>query len=709
MKHFNIILRITILATICCIGLLAPQEAQARSGEECPDPVVMPLCSWQSDINKAFAKWKHKFDYDDCEISEDLDDLKPPKKCTGGTVTVTLYDCDNPRDDCSSSFTVEVPPPPSAVCPDDMMFGPCVTQAEVDAAFTAWLRTFQVEQNCEVNEDEGGFMGTPTAPNYCGGSTTVTFVVRNKIDCYEPFTCTRTFTVKETLPPVLFCPEDPELPSCLTQAQVNQEYQDWLNEFQVVEACPGTAGNFLFTPPAPGKCGGSVTVTYVATTPNGCATNSCTKTFSVDFDLEAPMGTCPPSVTGLTCLSEVPEPDAQALADANYTDNCGIVIGVLANVDLDEDNCDFTVTHDYRIYDDCGNYTPCSISYSGGDDEAPTGICPAGGEVASLDDVPTPDPDFVAAAYTDNCGQVWAQVLSVNQSGSNCEGFTVTHNYSVGDNCGKDNNVLCSVSWTVPANGDGPIAGTCPAPVTGLQCWADVPTSTEAQATMEAAFPGANVTYVGSTNINNYCQFSVSHAFSVVDPCTGNRTICILDYSGEDLTPPAPTNGGCPAGVTGSLPAPDPAGVAAGYTDNCSSVHAYLIGTNISGFSVTYHYRVYDDCDNSLLCSVTHTDAIARPGNGSTTAGTAISALQLKAYPNPTSGELFIEFGDLTAEKATITLSNLYGQEVFSRTLNLDAPTQQLNLAGESLSNGTYLLTVRTNDAYTTQKIVLNR
>ncbi|MCB9042053.1 MAG: T9SS type A sorting domain-containing protein [Lewinellaceae bacterium] len=710
MKHFNIILRLTILSTFCCIGLLAPQEAQARSGEECPDPVVMPTCSWQSDINRAFAKWKNKFDYDDCDISEDLDDLKPPKKCTGGTVTVTLDDCDSPSDNCSSSFTVEVPPPPMADCPADKEIGPCVNEAEVAQAFEDWLDEFEVVDQCDVNDDLGGFVGSPTPPPFCGGSTEVTFIVKNKIECYEPFKCTRTFTVLETQDPVLICPMDRTEPACLSQAEVQSRFQAWLNEFQVdlSQSCPGTTGRFLTTPLAPGKCGGMVSVTYVATTPNQCGTSSCTRTFTVLPDNIAPMGTCPDGETDLTCLSEVPEPNAGAIA-ANYTDNCGIVNGVLASVQLDEDNCDFTVTHNYQIYDDCGNSTPCSITYSGGDNEPPAGNCPVGGEVASLNDVPTPNPDAIASNYTDNCGTVWAQVLSTSTTGTACTGFTVTQTYSVGDNCGKDNNVICAVSYTVAPNGETPIGGTCPAPVTGLQCWDDVPTAAQAQATIESAYPGATAVYIGSTNINNYCQFSFAYAFSITDPCTGNRTVCVLKYEGQDLTPPAPTNGGCPAGVTAStVPAPDPAGVAAGYTDNCSSVHAYRVATTLNGFDVTYHYRVYDDCDNNVVCSVTHTGGISRPGTGPATAGSA-AELQLKAYPNPTSGELFLEFGELPAEAATITLSNLYGQQVFTRTLTVDAPTQQLNLQSEGLSNGTYLLTVRTKEAHSTQRIVLNR
>lgn len=704
MKNFNTFIKTAILAAICSFGLALPQEAQARSGQECPDPVVMPVCSWQSDINRAFARWKSDFDYDDCEVAPDLDDIKAPKKCTGGVVRVTLYDCDNPSDDCYSTFTVVPPPPPAADCPIDMTIGPCVTQGEVEQAFTNWLRLFKAVDNCDVNDDIGGFEGTPTAPNHCGGSTTVTFTVRNKIDCYPPVSCTRTFTVLETQPPVLNCPMNANLPACLTQAAVNSQYQAWLDMFQVdaAQSCPGTQGRFDFIPPAPGKCGGSVTVTYRATTPNGCASNFCTRTFTVAPDNIPPMGTCPPSVTGLTCLSEIPEPDANAIA-ANYTDNCGIVIGQLADLILSENDCDFTVTHEYWISDDCGNFVPCIITYSGGDHEAPTGVCPAGEVVDYLNEVPAPDPELIRANYTDNCGHVTVTVLNVTQTGSVCDGLTITHNYAVRDDCGKDNTTLCSVSYTVPGTGETGVTGTCPAPVTGLQCWADVPSAAEAELIMQAAFPGATVVYVTTTTINNYCQFTIRHMFSITDPCTGARTNCVLSYSGQDQTPPFPTNGGCPAGtVSSTIPPPDPAGVAAGYTDNCSSVHAYRIGTTMNGNSVTYHYRVYDDCDNSVSCSVTHTNTSVLPGNGPANLSVAPNPLNLTAYPNPTNGELFLDFEKAAGEEAVLTIRNLFGQEVLTRNLILDAPTQRLNLSSEGLSNGTYLLTVRTQDAYTT-------
>ena len=238
---------------------------------------------------------------------------------------------------------------------------------------------------------------------------------------------------------------------------------------------------------------------------------------------------------------------------------------------------------------------------------------------------------------------------------------------------------------------------------------------------MEAAFPGAIVRYVGTTTINNYCQFTIRHAYFVEDPCAG-RTVCVLEYSGKDLTPPTGT---CPAGESGlacqaDVPAPDPASVAANYTDNCSSVHAYLMETIVDGddcgaFSVTYRYNVYDDCDNFVECEVTHTGigVGARPqgpGTPSSEAGglQVEQALDMRAYPNPTTGELFLEFEHNQGERAVLSIYNVYGKQLIARTIQLDSPKYRLDLVNEGLSSGTYLITIRTDATVVTRAVVLS-
>lgn len=298
----------------------------------------------------------------------------------------------------------------------------------------------------------------------------------------------------------------------------------------------------------------------------------------------------------------------------------------------------------------------------------------------------------------------------------------MAHNYAVRDNCGADNTTLCSVYYTVPPATPG-FAGACPPPVAGLQCWDEVPSPAEAQLVMESAFPGAVATYIGATTVNNYCQFTVQYAFSVDGPCVG-RIICTLAYTGQDLTPPA---GNGPAGLSGlacqaDVPAPDPAGVAAGFSDNCSSAYAYLINTLAEGddcgaFSVTYRYHVSDDCDNFVVWETTHTGITTapRPQNPGPQQGTDTGLLEdgdeldMRVYPNPTAGELFIGFYNIRGEQAELAVYNIYGKRLLNRTLVLDEPYCRLNLAEEGLANGSYLVTVRTDTKTITRVVALSR
>ncbi|MCB0556304.1 MAG: T9SS type A sorting domain-containing protein, partial [Phaeodactylibacter sp.] len=201
------------------------------------------------------------------------------------------------------------------------------------------------------------------------------------------------------------------------------------------------------------------------------------------------------------------------------------------------------------------------------------------------------------------------------------------------------------------------------------------------------------------------------------------RTVCTLTYSGQDLTPPA---GIAPGGLSGlacqeDVPPPDPQGVAAGFTDNCSSVFAYLFNTTVAGddcgaFSVTYHYRVYDDCDNYTVCEVTHTGIMALTrAKGASEAQQATAArihsgdeLEMRVYPNPTTGELSLEFGNFSGEEAELMVYNAFGTLQLSRALVLDSPAYRLNLAEEGLASGSYLITVRTASTVVTRMVVLS-
>ena len=72
---------------------------------------------------------------------------------------------------CIQLISVEPIPGPFLICPNDTTLSAC--QAEVDAAFDAWLMTASFSGGCNASMSNNS-MG---APSECGGSVTVTFTV----------------------------------------------------------------------------------------------------------------------------------------------------------------------------------------------------------------------------------------------------------------------------------------------------------------------------------------------------------------------------------------------------------------------------------------------------------------------------------------------------------------------------------------------------
>ncbi|MCB0589122.1 MAG: T9SS type A sorting domain-containing protein, partial [Phaeodactylibacter sp.] len=554
----------------------------------------------------------------------------------------------------------------------------------------------------------------------CGetGSATVTFTATDL--CGNPASTTATFTIEDSTPPQGSCPQGFNGLTDTAQAPAPDVV---LIENLYSDLCGGISVEVNTETEVETTCqGAEFEVRHVYTITDDCGNPTiCVVTHAGLAPTEI-TGNCPDGEANLQCPNEVPPPDTQYIASF-YTGADGRpVAAILSNIDASEtDSCGFAITYEYTIHDNCGNTLTCGVTYSGEDTIPPQGSCPEGYEVASLEDAPPPDAGWIGSFYSDNCGPVSVQVLNTTQTGSFCEGFAVTHDYIVRDACGQDNTTLCSVSFTVPPA--SPLDGACPSGISGLQCWAEAPGHEEALDTVQNAYPFAAVIYLGTTTINNYCQFTIRHSYSIDDPCSG-RIICVLEYSGQDQTPP---EGSCPDGIEGlscqvDVPAPGPNSIAAGYSDNCSTVHAYLMETITNGddcgpFSVTYRYNVYDDCDNSAICEVSHTGVGLgmRPTPSvihieENTEGLPESPLPgFKAYPNPTTGELFLELNYLNEEEARLEIYNILGKRLLSKTTEPGQLVHRLDLARERLPNGTYLITVRKGKMCITRRVLLKK
>jgi large repetitive protein len=227
----------------------------------------------------------------------------------------------------------------------------------------------------------------------------------------------------------------------------------------------------------PGACPDSYTITRTWTVEDICGNSTAHTQIITVQDTETPVlaGILPGENVGNVCLVDAPMAPLEAEIAALFIDNCGAVSASLEDTDIDGDDCGWTVTYTYEVSDECGNVTTVDVVYTGADTEAPvlTGTLPGGalGNVCVADApgaVPIGD---IEAAYTDNCGDVTAALLTEVVTGDDCS-WTATFTYSIVDECGN-----FAPNAVVVFTGGDTGAPTFTAPVfngdAGLQCGAE--------------------------------------------------------------------------------------------------------------------------------------------------------------------------------------------------------------------------------------------
>src|SRR4030095_3263676 len=141
-----------------------------------------------------------------------------PDRCGGSKTvlfTVTNF-CGTAT--CSATFTVTAPASVTLHCPTSTTVAACQTQAQVTAAYNAWLATASGSGGC------GGTLSNNStgAPSNCGGAKTVTFTYTNS--CSARQTCAETFTVTAPTSVTLNCAPNTTFPAALTQQQVDNAF-----------------------------------------------------------------------------------------------------------------------------------------------------------------------------------------------------------------------------------------------------------------------------------------------------------------------------------------------------------------------------------------------------------------------------------------------------------------------------------------------------
>ncbi len=257
-------------------------------GISCPANQTIASCLTQTQVNDLYAAWlAQAFISGGCNGVLSNNGGSAPNACAGGTKNVTFIyttTCSAPVT-CMASLTVPAAPVIVLICPSNTTSAPCLTQAEANAAFLAWLGTATASGGCNgVLTNNGGTI----APSVeTGGSKLVTFTYTSTCGAATT-TCTATYTVAQCCdidvdagPDVITCPPiNTTLTATVTGAQncKTPGYND------CTHAVVATTG-FVETPSASGICGDN------AGTKLHTASGQGVSSLTLDFGSNVPAGT----------------------------------------------------------------------------------------------------------------------------------------------------------------------------------------------------------------------------------------------------------------------------------------------------------------------------------------------------------------------------------------------------------------------------------
>lgn len=313
-----------------------------------PKPkVVTEYCLAQEEIQNLYDGWLlQKFANGGCNmwVSNDAPAIAP-SKC-GGEYTVTwtaIGDCSEPVTR-TSMFTVSVPPRPYLIAPDPVTRHSCERQDIIQQQYDAWLSQVQYGMGCNLHVGNNA----PTfAPDRCGGSVTVTWTATS--DCYETLTASSTFSVTPALAVELYEPHHATVSACITEEDLNMEFEDWLTKVYFTGGCDAHLTILGDTPPP--LCGGTSLVSF--TVYSTCQAE-VHKTASFTVNTPNPVWLdVPNSYTMSSCRSQEYVDDGfdEWVHDINYGGGCNSQLTILGATP--PDRCGGRADVTWRITSDC--------------------------------------------------------------------------------------------------------------------------------------------------------------------------------------------------------------------------------------------------------------------------------------------------------------------------------------------------------------------
>jgi hypothetical protein len=407
----------------------------------CPTNTTAAACQTQAAVNTAFAAWLATASASGgCNGVLTNNNTGAPSACGGSTTVTFTYtsSCAPLTTTCQATFTVAAAPTVVLTCPTPTTASACLTQAQLDAAYAAWLATASASGGCNgVLTNNGG-----TAPSICSATAVTRTVTFTYTSTCAPLTttCTSTFTV-------------PAYPSYNVPANGASQVACPAAIVQptpptVVDGCGQTlmpTGPTITNIPNPITCEGTRTYTWTYT---DCA--GLVRTWNHVITVERNPFTVPANgAATVACPANATQPTPPTV-----TSNCGEVLTPTGPTITNAPNpltCEGTRTYAW-VYTDCeGNTATWSFVYT--IERQPFTVPANGGATvacpAQTDAQPTPP------VVTSNCGEVLTPVVSASAKPL-CEGTrTYTFTYTDCEGNTADWRYVYTVEYndfTVPAS-----------------------------------------------------------------------------------------------------------------------------------------------------------------------------------------------------------------------------------------------------------------
>ena len=551
------------------------QWIQTNSSGTCCD-------NWGIDnvvINAAVGCGAFYYDWDYLPGSPD----NPSQTVTATQTTTYTITYTDGTVSCTDSYTIVVPPGPTADAGPDMVYCPGLPAITIGAA--------------PVSSDNGatyswtGGAGSGTIGGGDNGQGTASPAVNTTYTVsVTDFGCTSTDQMTVTMDQA---PTASNIPGINVQCAGDvpaANIADVFDEADDFTAAPvvthiGDVSDGL-------SCPETITRTYRVT--DDCSNFIDVQHLITIHDVSAPVFAAAPADVTVQCSGDVP-----AMTNLGWTDNCdgaGVVPG--ADGALVGGTCGGTITRTWTHTDACGNVGTATQIITINDTQNPVlTAAPAAITVQCVGDVPA----MTNLNWTDNCdGNGTVPGADGALVGGPCGG-TITRTWTYADACGN----TATATQTITVNDNILPTGSNPATTTVIQ-GNPIPPVDVTVVIDEADNCTVNptVTFISETSDNGFCPETITRVYRITDDCGNFIEVDHLIQIADAIAPTASNPPNMNVSCFVNVPAPDP-NVVTDEADNSGIPPTVaFVSDATDGLycpeTITRTYSVTDDCGNSI-------------------------------------------------------------------------------------------------------------